>query len=157
MPTSALVQSMRFDTPSAEKGLVDPATLSILIDTYETKVGPRNGAKVIARAWTDPAYKQRLLTDAGAAIAEIEAARRGGDSDLGDTYYHHWLAALEGMVQAKGIVDAESLSARKTAWEDAVAHTPHGKPILLPLHSNPPRHTSLAPDPVTGSDSADPF
>ena len=47
-----------------EKGLIDPAALDALIDTYETKIGPRNGAKVVARAWVDPAYKQRLLADA---------------------------------------------------------------------------------------------
>ena len=54
-----------------EKGLVDPQTLGEIIDTFETKVGPRNGARVVARAWVDPAYKQHLLTDACAAIAEF--------------------------------------------------------------------------------------
>ncbi|OGA55989.1 MAG: nitrile hydratase subunit alpha [Betaproteobacteria bacterium RIFCSPLOWO2_12_FULL_62_58] len=54
-----------------EKGLVDRKTLDELIDTYETKVGPRNGARVVARAWVDPAYKQRLLADGRAAIAEF--------------------------------------------------------------------------------------
>ena len=54
-----------------EKGLVDPKALDSLIDTYEHKVGPRNGARVVARAWVDAAYKQRLLTDADAAIAEL--------------------------------------------------------------------------------------
>jgi len=46
-----------------EKGLVDPAALDALIDTYETKVGPRNGARVVARGWVDPEYKRRLLAD----------------------------------------------------------------------------------------------
>lgn len=54
-----------------EKGLVDPKALDVLIDTYENKVGPRNGARVVARAWVDEAYRQRLLTDATAAIAEF--------------------------------------------------------------------------------------
>jgi nitrile hydratase subunit alpha len=54
-----------------EKGLVDPQTLDGIIDTFETKVGPRNGARVVARAWTDPVYKQRLLTNARDAIAEF--------------------------------------------------------------------------------------
>jgi nitrile hydratase len=54
-----------------EKGLVDPKTLDELIDTFETKVGSRNGARVVARAWVDPAYKQRLLADGRAAIAEF--------------------------------------------------------------------------------------
>lgn len=55
----------------AEKGLIDPKALDALVDTYEHKIGPRNGAKVVARAWVDPAYKQRLLTDATAAIKEL--------------------------------------------------------------------------------------
>src|SRR3979490_1931676 len=53
------------------EALVDRAALDSLIDTYEHKVGPRNGARVVARAWADPAYKRRLLTDADAAIAEL--------------------------------------------------------------------------------------
>ena len=55
----------------AEKGLIDPKALDALVDTYEHKVGPRNGAKVVARAWVDPDYKQRLLNDATAAIKEL--------------------------------------------------------------------------------------
>src|SRR6059036_387325 len=62
-----------------DKGLVDPAALDALIDTYETRVGPRNGARVVARAWTDPAFKQRLLDDAGAAIAELGFGGRQGE------------------------------------------------------------------------------
>ncbi len=62
-----------------EKGYVDPAALDTLIDTYETKVGPRNGAKVVARAWTDPAFKQWLLDDATAAIASLGFAGRQGE------------------------------------------------------------------------------
>ena len=62
-----------------EKGLVDPKTLDELIDTYETKVGPRNGARVVARAWVDPAYKRRLLADGGAAIAELGYVEREAD------------------------------------------------------------------------------
>ncbi len=54
-----------------EKGLVDPAALDALIDTYEHKIGPRNGARVVARAWVDPNYKERLLTDATATIGEL--------------------------------------------------------------------------------------
>ena len=54
-----------------DKGLIDPKALDELVDIYETKVGPHNGAQVVARAWTDPAYKQRLLEDGTAAIAEL--------------------------------------------------------------------------------------
>jgi nitrile hydratase subunit alpha len=54
-----------------DKGLVDPASLDAIIDTYETKVGPRNGAKVVAHAWVDPDYRRRLLEDGTAAVAEF--------------------------------------------------------------------------------------
>ena len=54
-----------------EKGRIDQAAVDALIDTYEHKVGPRNGARVVARAWVDPAYRQRLLTDGTSAIKEL--------------------------------------------------------------------------------------
>ena len=63
--------SVRLKSLLAEKGLIDPKALDALVDTYENKVGPRNGARVVARAWVDPAYKQRLLNDATAAIEEL--------------------------------------------------------------------------------------
>src|SRR5260221_79999 len=62
-----------------EKGLVDPAALDALVDTYETKVGPRNGAQVVAKAWTDPAFKQRLLEDATGALADLGLIGRQGE------------------------------------------------------------------------------
>ena len=62
-----------------DKGLVDPKALDALIDTYETKVGPRNGARVVAKAWVDPAFKQRLLADSTAAIAELGYIGRQGE------------------------------------------------------------------------------
>jgi len=54
-----------------EKGLIDPAAVDALIETYETRVGPHNGARVVARAWSDPAYRRRLLENGTAAIAEL--------------------------------------------------------------------------------------
>ncbi len=63
--------------------------------------------------------------------AEIEAARVRGDPDLGDTYYQHWLAALERLAAEKGLVRSGDLSARKAAWKRAFLNTPHGQPILL--------------------------
>jgi nitrile hydratase len=62
-----------------EKGLVEPAALDAIVDYYQHKVGPRNGARVVARAWTDPDYKTRLLTAATAAIAELGYAGRQGE------------------------------------------------------------------------------
>ena len=62
-----------------EKGLVDPAALDAIIDAYEHKVGPRNGSRVVARAWSDPAYKDRLLQDATSAIAELGYGGRQGE------------------------------------------------------------------------------
>ena len=62
-----------------DKGLVDPKALDELIDTYEHKVGPRNGARVVAKAWVDPAYRQRLLANGGAAIGELGYRGRQGE------------------------------------------------------------------------------
>lgn len=62
-----------------EKGLIDPAALDVLIETYETRIGPRNGARVVARAWSDPAYLGRLRVDATAAIAELGFGGRQGE------------------------------------------------------------------------------
>jgi nitrile hydratase len=62
-----------------EKGLVDPAALDELIDTYETKVGPRNGARVVAKAWVDPEFKRRLLADATATLADLGYIGRQGE------------------------------------------------------------------------------
>jgi nitrile hydratase len=76
-PVAARVKAI--EAILVEKGLIDPASLDLLIDTYETKVGPRNGAKVVARAWVDPAYKARLLTQATEAIAELGFTGRQGE------------------------------------------------------------------------------
>jgi nitrile hydratase len=62
-----------------DKGLVDPKALDALIDTYETKVGPRNGARVVAKAWTDSAFREWLLRDATAAIASLGYTGRQGE------------------------------------------------------------------------------
>ena len=62
-----------------EKGYVDPKALDAIIETYETKVGPHNGARVVARAWTDPQYREWLLADATAAIASLGYSGRQGE------------------------------------------------------------------------------
>ena len=67
------------ETVLTEKGYVDPAALDLLIETYEKKVGPRNGARVVAKAWADPAYRARLFKDATPAIAELGFAGRQGE------------------------------------------------------------------------------
>jgi nitrile hydratase len=79
VPSDLALRVKALESLLIEKGLVDPAALDELIDTYENKVGPRNGARVVARAWVDPAYKQRLLTEATAAIAELGYGGRGGE------------------------------------------------------------------------------
>ncbi|TYC63628.1 nitrile hydratase subunit alpha [Rhodobacterales bacterium] len=67
------------ETLLTEKGYVDPPALDNLVETYETKVGPKNGARVVAKAWTDPDYRERLLKDATAAIAELGYTGRQGE------------------------------------------------------------------------------
>ena len=69
--SDAAIRVRALESILAEKGLIDPKALDALVDTYEHKIGPRNGAQVVARAWVDAAYKQRLLTDATAAIKEF--------------------------------------------------------------------------------------
>ena len=70
-PSDLTLRVKALESLLVEKGLVDPAALDVLIDTYAHKIGPRNGARVVARAWVDAAYKERLLRDATAAIAEL--------------------------------------------------------------------------------------
>jgi nitrile hydratase subunit alpha len=67
------------ETVLTQKGYIDPAALEVLIDTYQTKVGPRNGARVVARAWVDPEFRDRLMRDATAAIAELGYTGRQGE------------------------------------------------------------------------------
>jgi nitrile hydratase len=67
------------ETLLVDKGYVDPAALDVFIETYETKVGPRNGARVVAKAWSDPGFRDRLLGDATAAVAELGFTGRQGE------------------------------------------------------------------------------
>jgi nitrile hydratase len=71
VPSDPALRVRALESLLVEKGLVDRAALDTLIDNYEHKIGPRNGARVVARAWTDSAYKQRLLTNSDAAITEL--------------------------------------------------------------------------------------
>ena len=87
-----------------------------------------------AFAMTLALYKQGLFTwsEWAATLAEeIKRAQRAGDLDTGETYYRHWLAALERLVAEKGIADAASLSRYRDAWDRAADRTPHGQPIEL--------------------------
>jgi nitrile hydratase len=71
VPSDFALRVKSLESLLVEKGLVDRAALDALVDAYEHKIGPRNGARVVARAWADPSYKRRLLTDADSAIAEL--------------------------------------------------------------------------------------
>ncbi len=78
-PSDLALRVKALESLLVEKGLVDAAALDAIIETYEHKVGPRDGAKVVALAWTDAAYRQRLLADATAAIAELGFGGRQGE------------------------------------------------------------------------------
>jgi nitrile hydratase subunit alpha len=67
------------ETVLTEKGLIDPAAIDVIVETYETKVGPRNGAHVVAKAWSDPQFAEWLKEDATAAIASLGYAGRQGE------------------------------------------------------------------------------
>ncbi len=79
VPSDPALRVKALESLLVEKGLVDPAALDAIIETYERKIGPRNGARIVARAWTDPAFKRRLLEDATAAIAEMGFVGRQGE------------------------------------------------------------------------------
>ena len=88
-PMAARVRAL--ETILTDKGLVDPAAIDVIVDTYETKVGPRNGARVVARAWSDPDFADWLRQDATAAIASLGFTGRQGEHmqavfNTGDTH-----------------------------------------------------------------------
>ena len=78
-PTQVEIRVKALESLLVEKGLVDPQALDELVDVYEHRVGPQNGTKVVAKAWCDPAYRDRLLGDATAAIAEFGFEGRQGE------------------------------------------------------------------------------
>jgi nitrile hydratase accessory protein len=99
------------------------------------------GAPVFREPWEAQAFAMAVrLHEAGhftwtewaeRLAREIKRAQAAGDPDRGDTYYRHWLAALEGLVAEKGLVSPDELRGRKTEWDAAARATPHGKPIEL--------------------------
>ena len=78
-PSDMALRVKALESLLVEKGIVDPAALDAIIDTYENKVGPHNGARVVARAWSDPAFRERLRADATSAIAELSYGGRQGE------------------------------------------------------------------------------
>ena len=78
-PSDIALRVKALESLLVEKGLVDPAALDAIVDYYEHRVGPRNGARVVARAWTDPEYRARLMQDATSAIAELDFSGRQGE------------------------------------------------------------------------------
>lgn len=79
VPSDPALRVKTLESLLVEKGLVDAAALDAIIDAYERKIGPRNGAKIVARAWSDARFKERLLTDATAAIGEMGFIGRQGE------------------------------------------------------------------------------
>jgi nitrile hydratase accessory protein len=108
-----------------------------------------NGEPVFAEPWQAQAFALAVkLSEQGhftwkewaAALAnELKVAASRGEPDDGSHYYDHWLAALENLVTAKGLVNPASLLARKEAWAEAYRHTPHGEPIKLSATSGHPK------------------
>ena len=96
---------------------------------------------VFAEPWQAQAFAMTLALHrrglfswpewAEALAVEIAAAQAAGDADLGDTYYRHWLAALERLMAAKGLTNAGELDDHRRAWARAAGRTPHGQPIVL--------------------------
>ena len=99
------------------------------------------GEPVFAEPWQAQAFAMALALHqrglfswpewAEALSQQIASAQAAGDADLGDTYYRHWLAALEALVEAKGASSADELARYREAWDHAADRTPHGQPIEL--------------------------
>ncbi|MDE4274268.1 nitrile hydratase subunit alpha [Phaeobacter gallaeciensis] len=79
LPPDPALRVKALETILTRKGLIDPAALDEIIDTYQTKVGPQNGARVVARAWSDPAFKAALLADADPVLSELGYYGRQGE------------------------------------------------------------------------------
>jgi nitrile hydratase accessory protein len=116
---------------------------------------PRDaGGPVFREPWESQAFALALaLHERGlfswsewseALAAEIRVAQGAGDPDTGDTYYRHWLAALERIVIAKGLADITQLAARRAAWGRAARATPHGQPIVLANDPESPQRGPLS-------------
>jgi nitrile hydratase accessory protein len=105
------------------------------------------GAPVFREPWEAQAFAMAVrLHEAGhftwtewadRLAREIKRAQAAGDPDRGDTYYRHWLAALEGLVAEKGLIGTDELRRRKAEWDAAARATPHGKPIELRRATSP--------------------
>lgn len=81
-PSDTVLRVKALESLLVDKGLVDPKTLDALVDRYETRIGPQNGKAVVAKAWTDPEYRKRLLENGTTAIAELGYAGAGGETIL---------------------------------------------------------------------------
>ncbi len=102
---------------------------------------PRDSGPVFKEPWEAQAFAMTLALHqkgvftwtewAEALAAHIATAQAAGDPDLGDTYYHHWLAALESLVAAKGVSSMDELMRHQQAWDHAADRTPHGQPVEL--------------------------
>jgi nitrile hydratase accessory protein len=115
---------------------LDPALFAALPTLPRDDDGPvfREPWEAQAFAMTLTLHEQGVFTwsEWAAALAtEIKRAQAAGDPDTGETYYHHWLAALEHITVAKGLTDAARLERARQAWDRAARATPHGEPILL--------------------------
>jgi nitrile hydratase accessory protein len=126
-----LTTTLSMSNPTPETG-----QLSVLPPLPHDASGP-----VFAEPWEAQAFALAVkLSEQGhftwkewaAALAgELKAVADRGEPDDGSRYYHHWVAALEKLVAAKGLTDPAAMLARKEAWADAYRHTPHGKPVEL--------------------------
>ncbi|MCY4026032.1 MAG: nitrile hydratase accessory protein [Acidobacteria bacterium] len=124
------------DPGAVPAGAVEAVRLEALPPLPRDDEGP-----VFSAPWQAQAFALAVkLSDQGhftwkewarALADELRAAEERGEPDDGTRYYHHWVAALERLVTAKGLTDSPALRDRKEAWADAYRHTPHGQPVVL--------------------------
>jgi nitrile hydratase accessory protein len=131
-------------TTLKEREKIDPEQLATLAHLPRDEEGP-----VFAEPWQAQAFALAVRLSAlgyftwkewsGALAEELHASADRGEPDDGSRYYEHWLAALERLVTAKGLVDHTALLTRKEAWAEAYRRTPHGKPVELMTDSVEPK------------------
>jgi nitrile hydratase accessory protein len=126
---------------------LNPSNSSVLAELPRLPV--ENDGPIFAEPWEAQAFALAVkLSEQGhftwkewaeALGAELKAAADRGERDDGSRYYHHWLAALEHLVTAKGLTDRAAMETRKEAWAEAYRHTPHGRPVELvaDFHKHP--------------------
>ncbi len=132
VPSDFALRVKSLESLLVEKGLVDRAALDALVDAYEHKIGPRNGARVVARAWADPSYKRRLLTDADSAIAELGYGGMQGEHMVVVEWYKSAPYRSRAVIDPRGVLREFGLQLPETVEVRVWDSTAELRYLVLP-------------------------